>query len=292
MFSKINNITILKNEPLANHCSFKVGGKAKFFIMAHEIDSLLDVLHICNQHSINHKIIGGGSNILFDDLGFNGAIIFYDNDFKQIKDGKLQASSGCDLSRLIQYTKQFNLGGFEFSVGVPAKLGGAIVNNLGAYNQEISTYIDYVSVLKNNQILYLAKQDCNFNYHSSKLQNDNSIILGATFNLPFQNKIITQQKCIDFFSKRNNSQPLNFPNAGSIFRRTEHVIPAKLIDDLGLKGLRIGDAQVSTKHAGFIVNLGNAKSKEILNLIKIIKNKIHEKYYIELCLEIEHLPYF
>ncbi|MBQ8522372.1 MAG: UDP-N-acetylmuramate dehydrogenase [Clostridia bacterium] len=313
MFLKINNITYLKNEPLIKHCSFKIGGKAKHFISAHNVDALLDALYTCKQHSIKYKVVGNGSNLLFDDLGFDGAIIKYDNDIKQIKNGILQASSGCFLSELIQYTTSCNLSGFEFAIGVPAQLGGAITNNLGAYNQEISTYIDHVTILKSNQILYLTKQDCNFKYHSSNLQNDN-IVLGATFNLPFQDKAISRANALQYFTKRTNTQPLNLPNAGSIFKRinlnnqislntktlqqncfmdnqTSYISPAQLIDTIGLKGLTIGGAQVSTKHAGFIVNIGNAKSNDILKLIEIIKNKIYEKYNINLQLEIEYLPY-
>jgi len=291
MFSKIRNIKLLVNEPLKNHCSFKIGGEAKYFISAHNIDALLDTLYTCKQHSIKHKIIGNGSNMLFDDLGYKGAIIQYADNFKQIKDNKLYASSGTDLSELLQYSIQNNLGGLEFSVGVPAKLGGAIVNNLGAYNNQISTYIEYVTVLKRKQILYLTKDDCKFSYHASKLQNGKYIVLSAVFNLPHQNKVDTQSKMIELIKKRSSSQPLNLSNAGSIFKREKDIIPAQLIDTAGLKGLRVGDAQVSTKHAGFIVNLGNATSKNILDLIEIIKNKIYEKYNINLKLEIEYLPY-
>lgn len=291
MFSKINNITYSPHELLSKHCTFKVGGNAKYFISAHNIDALLDTLYTCKQHSINHKIIGNGSNLLFDDLGYNGAIIKYDDNFKQIKNGLLQASSGCSMAELIQYTQQYNLGGFEFAIGIPAQLGGAIVNNLGAYNMEISTHLQQVTILQNNHIVYLNKNDCDFKYHSSNLQNSKSIILGATFNLPHQDKHISQEKALNYFTKRKNSQPLNLPNAGSIFKRTEEIIPAKLIDETGLKGLTIGNAQISTKHAGFIVNLGNAKCSDILNLIKIIKNKIYEKYSINLIEEIEYLPY-
>ena len=139
---------------------------------------------------------------MFDDLGYSGAIIQYDDNTKFIKNGLLHASSGCTLSELIQYCKNFDLGGLEFSVGVPAMLGGAVVNNLGAYNQEISSYIQYVTVLNNNQILYLTNSDCKFNYHSSNLQNKKLIVLGATFDLPFQSSQITQTKMLQYFDKR------------------------------------------------------------------------------------------
>jgi len=291
MFSNINHIILKTNEPLSNHNTIKIGGNAKFFISTLTIDALLDTLHICNQHSIPFKIIGNGSNLIFDDKGFSGAIIKYENNFKQIKDNILQASSGCPLSDLISYTRQNNRGGFEFCIGVPAQLGGAIINNLGAYNQEISTYIQHITILKNNQIIYLTKEDCNFKYHSSNLQNQKIIILGATFNLPYQDKRSTLQKSLDYFTKRKNSQPLEYPNAGSVFKRENNFVPAKLIDELGLKGLRVGDTQISTKHAGFIVNLGNAKYAEILKLIEIIKIKIYEKYNIILNNEVEFVAY-
>ena len=291
MFSKINNLTYLTNEPLSLHSSFKIGGPAKHFVLAHTVDALLDALNICKQHSIQHKIIGNGSNLLFDDKGYYGAIIKYDNDFKQIKNNQLCASSGVDIASLIAYANQRNLSGFEFAVGIPAQLGGAIANNLGAYSCEISTYLEYVTVLRKNQILYLTKNECEFQYHKSIFQNNHDIILGATFNLPIQDKSISQNKILTYLSQRKTTQPLNLPNAGSIFRRDENIIPAKLIDQAGLKGLQIGNAQISTKHAGFIVNLGNATSKDVVKLIEIIKQKIFNKYNIELQLEIEYLPY-
>lgn len=313
MFKKINNITLLSNEPLSRHTTIKIGGNAKCFICAHNVDALLDSVYTCNQHSFKYKIIGNGSNLLFDSLGFSGAVIKYDDNFMQIKDNKLNASSGCNLGELISYSTQHNLGGLEFAIGVPAQLGGAIVNNLGAYNSDISKYIEYVTVLHNKQILYLNKNECNFAYHSSGLQNNNHIVLGATFNLPFQDKCITQENALKVFTKRKNSQPLDLPNMGSIFRRIDYdlnntsllhkyisidpttnvkyISPALLIDNCGLKGLTVGGAQVSPKHAGFIVNLGNATSKNILKLIEIIKNKIYEKYNIILNTEIEYIKF-
>lgn len=291
MFSSVNNITFKINEPLSRHCSFKVGGNAKFFVIAHSIDALLDCLEICKKHSIKYQIIGGGSNILFDDLGYNGLIIKYDDNTILFKNDLLQASSGCTMTELIQYCKKFQLGGFEFTIGVPAMLGGAIVNNFGAYNQEISTYIKHITILKNNQIKYLSKEECNFNYHSSNLQNQKLIVLGATFSLPYQNIELTQKKMLQYINKRKDSQPLNLPNAGSIFKRTTDIIPAKLIDQAGLKGTTVGGAQISNKHSGFIVNIGNAKSKDIITLINLIKNKIYQKYSVDLINEIEYLSY-
>ena len=291
MFSKINNIVVLKNEPLSKHCSFKVGGNAKYFILVHNIDALLDVLNMCRQHSVKFKIIGGGSNILFDDKGYNGAIIKYIDDTIFLKNDILYASSGCSISQLIQYTTQNNLGGFEFSVGVPALLGGAIVNNLGAYDNEISTHIEHITMLRNNRIMYLHKDDCNFNYHTSNFQHGKDIILSATFNLPYQDNDIAKTKLKDYLLKRTKSQPLEYPNAGSIFRRTNNVIPAQLIDTANLQGFTIGYAQISTKHAGFIINLGNATSKNILDLIKHIHQTIFDKYSVHLSPEIEYIPY-
>lgn len=291
MFLNINNSLTLLNEPLSKHCSFKIGGNAKYFVNTHNIDALLDVLNLCKSHSIPYKIIGNGSNMLFDDLGYNGAIIKYTDNSLFIKTKKLYVSSGVYVAELIKFCTHNNLGGTEFAVGVPAQLGGAIVNNLGAYNQEISTYIEHVTVLRKNHIVYLSKEDCNFSYHSSNLQNSHDIILAAIFNLPSQPKSSILQNAKTYFIKRKQSQPLEYHNAGSIFKRDNNITPAKLIDDAGLKGLRVGDAQVSTKHAGFIVNLGNATCKNVLKLIEIIKNKIFEKYGVNISLEIEYLSY-
>ena len=291
MFSKINNATLTLNEPLKHHSTLKIGGDAKYFACAKTIDALLDVLYTCKQHSLPHKIIGNGSNMLFDDLGYNGAIIQYNDNFKKIKDNKLYASSGANLSELIQYSTQHNLGGLDFAIGVPAQLGGAIVNNLGAYNHEISTYIEHITVLRNKQIVYLTKNDCDFNYHSSIFQHNNDIVLSAIFNLPTQDNSATQAKMVEYIAKRRSTQPLDLSNAGSVFKRKGSIIPAKLIDDAGLKGLQVGDAQVSTKHAGFIVNLGSATSNDVLQLISLIKQKIYDKYLIKLELEIEYLPF-
>ena len=291
MFSNIFNITYLKNELLKEHSTFKIGGPAKYFIYAHSLESLIDVLYKCRQHSIKYKIIGGGSNILFDDNGFNGAIIIYNNTSMQVDDTILYANSGCNISDLNSYISQHNLCGFEFCVGVPVNLGGAIVNNFGAYNQQISDHIEQVTILRNNSLTYLTPKDCNFKYHSSLFQTNNDIILGATFSLPQQDKNITQTKIREYLFKRKESQPLTFPSAGSIFKRTENTIPAKLIDECGLKGKSINDAEVSTKHAGFIINKGQATSKDVLTLVELIKHKIYEKYNILLELEVEHVDY-
>lgn len=291
MFLNISNCTTLLNEPLKNHCSFNIGGNAKFFISTHSIDALLDVLNLCNKHCIKYKIIGNGSNLLFDDKGFDGAIIKYDNSRIKLQNNILHASAGIELSALLQYCLNNSLGGLEFSVGVPAQLGGAIINNLGAYDQEISTYIQHITILKNNHIIYLTKDECDFNYHLSNLQHSNNIILASSFNLPTQDKDIIQTKMIHNFKSRSNSQPLNFPNAGSVFKRSGNIVPPQLIDNAGLKGLCVNNAEVSTKHAGFIINKGHATCKDVLALIEIIKHKIFEKYGVQLTLEIEYVSF-
>ena len=290
MFEKINHIKLLKNEPLSNHCSFKIGGNAKFFIKAQTIDSFIETIYSCQQHGLNYKIIGGGSNILFDDNGYNGAIIKLISERIIVKENVLKSDCGASISKLISTSIQSNLGGFEFAIGVPALLGGALVNNLGAYNQEISTYLTEIAIIRNKQLLFLKPQECNFKYHSSVFQNSKDILLSASFNLPNQNQETTQTNAKHLLNKRISTQPLQHANAGSIFKRTEAVIPAKLIDEAGLKGLSVGDAEISVKHSGFIINKGNATCKDVLKLIKIIKQKIYELYNVALELEIEYLP--
>lgn len=290
MFNKIHNIILNKNEPLNRHCTFNIGGDCDFFIQTKNTNSLIDVIYTCEQHNIPYKVIGNGSNLLFDDNGFKGVIIQYINDTIQYKDDILSISSGADLSTIIQYCLNHNIGGFEFAIGVPCKLGGAIINNLGAYNHSISDNLTNIAILKNKHLVFLNKSDCEFAYHSSNIDKNN-IILSANFTPPRQNRELTQFKAQQYINKRIISQPLKYPNAGSIFKRNNNLIPAKLIDNAGLKGLRVGDAQVSVKHSGFIVNRGNAKSKDVLKLIELIKADIFEKYTTTLELEIEYLPF-
>ncbi len=291
MFKRINNITYLKDEPLRNLCTFQIGGNAKYIVLAHNIDALLDTINVCIQHNIKYKVIGNGSNILFDDLGYNGTIIKYVDSHKKIRDNALYASSGAYLSELVQYTSDNCLSGLEFAVGVPAQLGGALVNNLGAYNHDIGSLIQYVTVLRDKCIVYLNKSDCNFNYHTSIFQNNSDIILAAILTLSPSNTPSIKSKIQEYLIQRTSTQPLQYANAGSIFRRTDKIIPAKLIDELQLKGTRVGAAQISTKHAGFIVNLDGATCKDVLQLIDIIKSRVYEKYNINLELEIEYLPF-
>lgn len=291
MFSNIFNITYLKNEPLKKHSTFKIGGPAKYFIYTHSLDSLLDVLYKCHQHSIKYKVIGGGSNLLFDDTGFDGTIITYDNHSMQIDGNTLYANSGCHISDIIRYTHQYQLSGFEFCVGVPSKLGGAIVNNFGAYNHQISNCVEQVTVLRNNGLVYTKPDDCDFTYHTSIFQTNGDIILAAVFNLESQNKDVSKTKMLEYLSKRKASQPLEFPSAGSVFKRAENLIPAQLIDKCGLKGMTINDAEVSTKHAGFIINKGQAKSKDVLTLIELIKQEVYKKHNVLLEPEIEYISY-
>lgn len=291
MFKKINNITYFKNEPLRNFCSFKIGGNANHIVLAHNIDALLDSIYTCVKHDVKYKIIGGGSNILFDDLGYNGAIIKYVDNCKKIIDTSLYASSGNLLSDLAQYSLSNNFSGLEFTIGIPAQLGGSIVNNVGAYEHDIGSLIQYITVLRNEHIVYLNRDDCGFTYHSSALINNGDIILSAIINMSPSSKLEILSNSKKYLSSRTATQPLQYANAGSVFRRKNDIIPAKLIDDLNLKGLSIGGAQISTKHAGFIVNLGGATCKDVLELINIIRFKVYEKHNIILELEIEYLPF-
>lgn len=291
MFKNINNILTLTNEPLKKHCTFKIGGEAKYFVFAHTVDALLDVIYTCQQHDLKHKIIGGGSNLLFDDLGYNGVIIKYDNSFVECKDNLIYTSCGADLSSVTQCALSNNLGGLEFTIGVPAQVGGAIVNNLGAYGSQISHYLQSITILKNKHLIYLDPKDCDFNYHSSIFQHQKATLLSAIFILPPQDRQTSLSLAKQYLTKRSSTQPLTYSNAGSVFKRTADVIPAKLIDDAGLKGLHIGDAEVSALHSGFIINKGNATSKDVLKLIEIIKQKVYEKYTINLQLEIEYLSF-
>lgn len=297
--SKIKDIEYQINYSLKNLSYIKIGGKANYYIKCNSLKSLKTILKLCIKFNIKYKIIGNGSNLLFDDLGFNGAIIKYNNNLIRKKQKFIICSSSIKMCDLLNFSYLNNLSGLENFTGIPCCLGGAVKNNLGAYGKEISHTIisvKYLSLIKiNNKIklkIYNKKiKNDDFSYRKCNFLNKNDVILKIKILLTNSEKINIFNKMQLFLSKKANSQPLNYPSCGSTFKRNDSFLPAKAIDELGLKGFRIGDAQISNKHAGFIVNLRNATSKEVLALIDIIKLNVFKTYNQILETEIEYIPY-
>jgi len=285
----MNNFLVFENESLKKYCTFKIGGKAKYVYICNTNSALVSVIRHCKNKNIKFKVIGMGANILFSDNDFDGAIIV--NHTKNIKFNKtnVYADSGVNVTNLIQKCYLRSLSGLENLAGIPATVGGAIVNNLGAFGCSFDECVEYVKAIdgKNpDKIIKLNKKDCDFKYRHSIFQNSSLIILKVKLNLKKDDTTLIKKRISNAVHKKVSTQPINYPSAGSVFKRG-NLIPAKIIDELGLKGTRIGDAQISTKHAGFIVNLGNATSNDVKQLIKLVQTKVFENYGYVLQSEIE-----
>ena len=287
----MEDIKIFKNQSLKDFCTFKIGGKAKYVYVCNTISALISVIKHCKKKGIKFKVIGLGANLLFNDNGYDGAIIVNRTNKVLFRKNNVYADSGVNVTNLIQKCYFRSLSGLENLSGIPATTGGAVVNNLGAFDCSIADFIDYIKVIDANnpeKILKLNKEDCKFDYRHSIFQNSDLVVLRVKFVLFKEQKSLIKQRIASAIENKTSTQPLNFPSAGSVFKRCE-IIPAKVIDELGLKGLIVGKAQISKKHAGFIVNLGGATSQDVKGLISVIKYKVKEVFNTDLETEIEIL---
>ena len=288
---KLNdNTKLLKNEPLKKHTTFGVGGKAKIFIIPKSCEDIIKIVQFSKKNKIKISFIGSGSNIVASDKGFNGIIISLKKAFNKIIFSKdeINVESGAMLSSMVKKAINKGYKGFESLVGVPGTVGGALIMNAGAHGSEISElFISARTIDNNGEIKFYKRSDINFSYRDSSFPKE-EILLDAKFKLIKGSQVQINQKKKDVSIKRKASQPLSYKSAGSIFKNPSSKIAAGyLIDQAGLKGLRIGDAEISQKHANFIINHGNAKASEIINLIKIMQNKVKNKFDIKLELEVK-----
>jgi len=278
---------------LKNYNTYKIGGKARYVIKPYSIDDLKDLINYLKNNNVKYFILGKGSNVISPDEDYEGTIIILDylNEIK-VNGTNVEVSSGCILSKFINDIVNLGLGGLENLYGIPGTVGGAIYGNVGCYGSVISEYLESVTYLEDNEIKTLNKNECDFKYRSSLFKNNkNKIILKASFKLFKSNREDMLKRIKENMLKRKNSQPLEYPNAGSVFRNPENVAAGKLIEDIGLKKYNVNDAYISEKHANFIINKGNAKSEDIIKLIEFVREKIKENYEIELILEQEIVKY-
>ena len=280
---------VLFDEPMSLHTTFRTGGNADYFITLNKnnIGNLPKVLTFAKDNKLPYIFIGNGSNVLFSDNGFRGIVFLIKSlDDYEIFDDYVYASAGIALSRLSKIYQENSISGLEFACGIPGTLGGAIFMNAGAYGGEIKDVIIEVQYIDLNdmQVHTLTNEELEFDYRKSVFQTriKEALIINARLKkYPGDAEKIKETMDLNMES-RNLKQPVSLPSAGSTFRREEGVIVAKLIDEAGLKGYSIGGAEVSTLHAGFIVNKNNATTKDIIDLINYVKKVIKEKYNIEL----------
>jgi len=289
--SSLVNSKILFNEPLKKHTTFGVGGLASMFIYPSSIDDLKKILKYSFKNNIKIFFMGSGSNMLISDDGFNGIVICLRKSFKNFDYNdsfETIAGTGVMLGQMVRTLTKNSVKGLESLIGVPGTLGGALIMNAGAYGSEISNYLVSIKciTLEGNEKIYM-KEDLEFSYRYSNIPK-NEVVVEAKFQ--FQTGDINEIKINkDKASQsRRNNQPLQYRSAGSIFKNPKSGMAAGyLIDQARLKGLKKGDAEISTKHANFIINHGSASSENILDLIKIIKSEVYNKFKVKLDLEVK-----
>lgn len=286
--------TFLRNEPMAKHTSYGIGGPAQAYITPADENDLKQTLIFAKEKGINTFFSGSGSNLLVADEGFEGIVITLGKSFtKLVVDGnKVEAQVGVMLGKIVKETIKRNLTGMESMIGVPGTLGGALIMNAGAFGGEISNYLDIIKVmLINGETKIYQKEDIVFSYRNSTFPK-NEILLSATFTLNEKPANEIQYDRAKASKGRKDTQPLRFRSAGSVFKNPKPDLTAGyLIDQAGLKGSRIGDAEISTKHANFFINHGKAKAKDIVNLILLAKKTVLKKFDVSLELEIRTLGF-
>lgn len=287
----IDKDKILKDEPMTLHTSFKIGGKADFLVKPSTEDEIISILKFSKENDIPVFILGNGSNILVRDGGIRGITIkpnlqdisIFEND----DDVDIIVGAGYPVSKLSRIVSQKEIAGLEFLSGIPGTIGGAVKMNAGAYGSEMKDCVVETKYMDYDGNIYIINADEHeFGYRRSIFSKKEVIILETKLKLNYGEKEIIDNKINEITEQRKQKQPITMPSAGSVFKREDGFVTARLIDECGLKGFSIGGAEVSTMHAGFIVNKGNATANDVIELIEYVKNKVKEKYNVDLELEV------
>ena len=281
------------DEPMSSHCTFRAGGTAKYYVIPDEYKKVRDVLRLCVEENIPYYVIGNGSNLLVQDDGFDGVIIEIDSALAKIEinGNEIVAKAGAKLSKIAVKALNESLTGFEFAHGIPGNLGGAVTMNAGAYGGEMKDVLKWVKVLDNNgEMKTLKAEELELGYRTSIIVKEKMIVLEACIELHEGNRDEIEMHMKELMAKRKEKQPLEYPSAGSTFKRPEGYFAGKLIQDAGLKGYRVGGALVSEKHSGFVINYDNATATDIINLMKDVRKKVYEEFQVTLEPEVKILP--
>lgn len=286
---------VLFEEPMKRHTTFRIGGPAEIFIMPEKLEEVRRILEICRTENLPYFILGNGSNLLVSDKGYRGVVIQLDRNFGEVKvEGtEIHASAGALLSTIAVAARRASLTGFEFAGGIPGTLGGAVVMNAGAYGGEMKDVLQKVTVMdQNGKIFEIPAEKLEMGYRTSIIKTAGYIVLGAVVSLAEGNleeiKMLTRK----LSEQRISKQPLEYPSAGSTFKRPEGYFAGKLIMDSGLRGYRVGGAQVSEKHCGFVINTGDATAEDVCNLMQHVTETVYAKFGVTLEPEVKFLGEF
>ncbi len=281
------------NYPLSKASTFRIGGNAAFAVSPQTEEELASLLDYCRREKLYHAVIGNGSNVLFDDEGFDGMIILTSALNRIAAEGELlMAGCGVPLTKLAAEAEKNGLGGLEFAYGIPGTLGGAVYMNAGAYGGEMCCVIRQVGWYDPESGVQgvFENRDCAFGYRDSVFQHRDLIVLWASLSLQRRERSLIRADMNDYMSRRREKQPLEFPSAGSTFKRFPGYFTGKLIEEAGLKGFTVGGAQVSEKHAGFVINRGNATASDVKRLIEAVKDRIYRQNGIRIECEVRFIP--
>lgn len=281
----VGKTNIRIEEPMAKHTTFQIGGPAQFFVTPGTTEEIGQILKLCKAEKVPYFVMGRGSNLLVSDAGMEGVVLqLYDNysDFL-IEGNQIKAQAGIMLSKIGYAAKENGLTGFEFAAGIPGTLGGAVMMNAGAYGGEMKDIITAVQLMDaDGNLLEKTCEEMDFSYRHSIVEEQKLLVLGATLTLEKGEKEVIEEKMKELAVARKTKQPLEFPSAGSTFKRPEGYFAGKLIMDAGLRGYQVGGAQVSEKHCGFVINKGNATAKDVLQLVSDVKEKVYDAFQVEL----------
>ena len=281
-------IEIKQNEPMSRHTSFKIGGNADLYIIPHDMDALIETVRILKETETKRYFLGNATNVLFDDAGFRGAVVSLGNICAiKVIENRIVAEAGASLNLVCKTARDKELSGLEFAYGIPGSIGGAVFMNAGAYGGEMSQVVaqsTYFS-LDDMTVHTIPLTAHEYGYRESVYRHNNWLVLSAVLELQKGEYDKINAAMNDYMSRRIDKQPLEYPSAGSVFKRYPGRYTGQMIEECGLKGYSIGGAQVSEKHAGFIVNKGGATSTDVLALIEHIKNEVYKKF--DCCIECE-----
>jgi UDP-N-acetylmuramate dehydrogenase len=269
------------------HTSFKIGGPADFFIILNSLQELKEIQRFSKENNIPFLIVGNGSNLLVRDKGIRGIVAKLEFNKLEIVEEKVVISSDYPVSKLSRKCAKAGLSGIEFLAGIPGTIGGAIRMNAGAYGREMKDVVEKTTYLdEDGNVKVFSNEEQNFEYRSSIFKDKKYIILEVELKLNKDDETQINIRIDEMMKNRIEKQPIDFPSCGSTFKRLPNLITAKLIDECGLKGYSIGGAEVSTKHAGFIINKGNATAKDVINLAEYIKNEVYQRFNERIELEV------